>query len=280
MLPRSSGSTPRPQPAPPSFELARARVIARVQERLDPARCRSGGPEVRKGVRQMAENVLDAELPRMPRPDRDRLLEEVVGTVCGFGPLEELFRDAAVRAVLVVGPDAVLVRRDDDAWVPTNVKFRDEDHLRRVLDRVAAQADPVGSGLPSEATDGTLANGFRAVLVVPPPALGRPATAVFVREAAATRTPPTVAVPAERPAVAAGPPPGDHVLARYRLKVTERITSRMASLGVSDLTRVNPAELRKVVAAYVEEFRGEENVHLTDTQQARLVEEVLTALRW
>src|SRR5262249_27659066 len=103
----------------------------------------------------------------------------------GYGPLDELFADPHVREVMVSGPGMVIVRREQGQWLPTSVKFRDDAHVRSVLDKIAAHADVVGPVMASVgAFDMKLSNGFRAIAVIPPEALGQPAMAAFVREAA------------------------------------------------------------------------------------------------
>jgi pilus assembly protein CpaF len=103
---------------------------------------------------------------------------------------------------MVIGPGAVIARRDQGQWLPTSVKFRDESHVRATLDRIATHADAVGPVLSSMVLfDMKLPNGFRAVAVMPPEALGQPATAAFIRDKVAP-------VPASAPKDASGAFPG------------------------------------------------------------------------
>ena len=53
----------------------------------------------------------------------------------------------------------------------------------------------------------------------------------------------------------------------------------MASLGVYDLSRLDITELRKVVAAYIDEYCHAEKVFLSGTDQGRLMLEILTGMR-
>ncbi|MCE9565077.1 MAG: hypothetical protein K8U57_23850 [Planctomycetes bacterium] len=46
-----------------------------------------------------------------------------------------------------------------------------------------------------------------------------------------------------------------------------------------DLHRVEIAEMRKVVAAYVSEYVVAEKIFLSDTDQSRLILEILTAMQ-
>jgi len=296
--PRSSGSLPPPAARGagltggfPVYDLVKARVLHRLNDRLDPGKSRRMPPSLfQQTARQWVEQAVDVEAARLPRGDRDRLIADVFAEAFGFGPLEELFRDAAVKEVMVLGPQAVVARRDE-GWLPTNVKFRDEDHLRLVLDKVNSQGEAVAAGLPGSVLDVKLANGFRAVAVVPPPVLGTPATAVFVRAADAPTpaggtgahpalSPGTgrVPTPAPRPGLPDAPAAGDQTLGRYRVRITGRIIAKLAGHGVYDLSRLEIGELRKVVAAYVQEFCETENVYMSDTDQARLTLEILAGM--
>jgi hypothetical protein len=296
-LPYPAGRGPGSALGLPAFEVVKARVLAKLIDRLDPRKSRRMPVSLlQQTARQQVEQVIEAEVPRMPRADRDRLIAEVLTEVFGFGPLEELFRDPAVLEVLVLGPQAVLARRDA-AWVPTNVKFRDADQLRDTLDKAAAFGDAVAPGLPATAIDARLPNGFRAVAVVPPADVDQPGPAVFVRMGAPAPPPPP---PAEPPKSGQHPPlppaparpgsgpyrglpadPADPIegyLARHRARITERLIKRMASVGAYDLSGVDTAELRRIIAAFIEEYCNTERVRLSAAEQGRLTLEILAGM--
>ena len=324
--PRSSGSVPYPLSRPgsgvatsvPVYEIIKARVLIKVQDRLDVSKSRRMPASLfAETARQQIEQVIEAEAARLTRAERDQLVEEAYTEAFGYGPLEELFADPTVREITVVGPHAVLARRDQ-GWVPTNVKFRDADHLLEVLDKVRAGGEAVGAVLPASVLDVKLGNGFRVVAVIPPPAIGQPPTATFVRspDAANPYRPPaagtgshpvinlngtgshaainlsgsaahtplpkaasaTEPVPAARPSAVRSPAPGEYPLERHRVRITERLIKKLASLGVYDLSRVDTTELRKVVAAYVTEYCEVEKVLLSETDQDRLTVEIISAM--
>src|SRR5262245_27812466 len=216
---RSSGSSAVPAPrrsgpvlapgAATSFDAVKNRVLAKLEDRLDvSASKRMPSSLLRQSLRTFAEQIAEQECRGLGRADRDRLVEEVLADLLGYGPLEELFRDATVREVLVAGPHAVIVRREHGGWVPTSVRFRDENHLRTTLDRLATHADPVGGVTASvNLFDLKLPNGFRAVGVVPPPALGASPSVAFIRFEIAPIAPPTGAAQpgsGSRPGLPAG----------------------------------------------------------------------------
>jgi hypothetical protein len=197
---RKSGPFAYPQ-AP--FEAVKKRVLAKLEERLDMSASKRMPPSLlRQSLRQHADQVADQEARGFAKADRDRLVDDVLAELLGYGPLEELFADPAVREVMVTGPGKVIVRRDLGQWMPTSVKFRDEEHVRATLDRIATHADPVGPVMASMVVfDMKLPNGFRALAIIPPEALDQPATATFLRES-------TVPVPVAAKKDAAGAFPG------------------------------------------------------------------------
>ena len=166
-----------------SYEAVKTRIVARLEERMNPAASKRVPSSIlRQGLRAHAEQLAEQEGRSLPKSDRERMVDDVLAELLGYGPLDELFRDSAVREVMVTGPNVVLVRRDTAGWVPTNVRFRDEAHLRAALDRLATHADPVGAVTASvNLFDLKLPNGFRAVAVIPPDAVGQSPRAAFVR---------------------------------------------------------------------------------------------------
>jgi hypothetical protein len=300
---RKSGPVPFPG-ATPSFEAIKTRVLAKLEDRLDPGTSkRMPASLLRQSLRTFAEQITEQEARALPKPHRDRLVEEVLAELLGYGPLEELFREADVREILVAGPHAVIVRRDGGSWTPTSVRFRDEDHLRTAIDRLATHADPVGGVTTSvNLYDLKLPNGFRAVAVIPPPALGVSASVAFVRveaNPAALPLPQSPTVPlmpglpsgsasaatAQQPLADPAPVSGTRPtsgesdpLARHRNRLIERLITRLTNLGVYDLRRLEITELRRIVAAYVAEYVVKERILLSDADQARLQLEILAAM--
>ena len=289
---RKSGPIAYPQ-AP--YETVKRRVLLKLEERLDmSASKRMPQSLLRQSLRKQADQIADIEARGLSKSDRERMIEEVLGELFGYGPLDELFADPTVREVMVTGPGAVIVRREQ--WIPTSVKFRDEEHVRLVLDRIASHAEAVGPVMASMTVfDMKLANGFRAIAVIPPGALGQPATASFLREPivpalkdvskdsapVAPRSPGSAlqTVPAPRTGPTDGPLSGERdPIARHRARILERLLVKFASLGLYDASRLDVNELRKVISAYVAEYGTTEKIYLSDPDQGRLTLEILTAL--
>jgi len=302
--PRTSGAIPAPSGRTPSLSTAEAirqRVLVRMAEKLEPARLRRMPPSfMQQEVRRTIEQLVEAEGSRLGRLEREILIEDLVRDASGYGPLEELFRDLSVSEVLVLNDQTVLCHREgrgDQGWLPTNVKFRDAEHLCQIVAKASLHAEPIGGDkLPTAAVDGRLSTGFRVIAVIPPSILnlppyvlfqrGEPVTGTFSQSSSiglssASRTPlAQPAAPAATP-VPKTPPvdPAIEMLGRLKTRITEHISSRLALLGVSNTSRVGVGELQKAITAYVREFCSAEKVKLSEANETKMIQEILSSLR-
>lgn len=127
--------------------------------------------ELRDRVATEVRRKLD-ERGGLAREDRDRLVEELIDDVVGHGPLERLLADDTVTEVMVNGPHDVWVERHGRLH-PTDIRFTDESHLRRIINRIVAQ---VGRRIDeaSPMVDARLLDGSRVNAIIPPLSLSGP----------------------------------------------------------------------------------------------------------
>ncbi|MFI5622878.1 CpaF family protein [Nocardioides sp. NPDC051685] len=120
-------------------------------------------------VRLTVKSVLEREDTPLTAADRIRLAEEVGNEILGHGPLEPLLRDPGITEIMVNGPDSIYVERAG-RLSPVPATFADENHLRRVIDKIVAR---VGRRVDeaSPMVDARLADGSRVNAVVSPIAL-------------------------------------------------------------------------------------------------------------
>jgi pilus assembly protein CpaF len=106
------------------------------------------------------------------RADRERLAAEIADDILGHGPLERLLADDSVTEIMVNGPYDVWVERQGRLY-QTNVRFNDESHLRRIINKIVAQ---VGRRIDeaSPLVDARLPDGSRVNAVIPPLSLTGP----------------------------------------------------------------------------------------------------------
>ncbi len=104
--------------------------------------------------------------------EREVIIDELVDELMGFGPLEPLLKDDTVADILVNTPNMVYVERRG-ILEATNVKFKDDAHLMRIIDRIVVQVGRrVDEGTPL--VDARLPDGSRVNAVVPPIAIDGP----------------------------------------------------------------------------------------------------------
>jgi pilus assembly protein CpaF len=104
--------------------------------------------------------------------DRERLTQEIANDTLGHGPIEPLLQDDTVNEVMVNGPSDVWVERAG-RLEKTGVRFTDEHHLRRIINKIVAQ---VGRRVDesSPMVDARLPDGSRVNAVLPPLSLTGP----------------------------------------------------------------------------------------------------------
>jgi pilus assembly protein CpaF len=106
------------------------------------------------------------------REDRLRLADEIADDTLGHGPIERLLADDSVTEVMVNGPYDVWAEREGKLH-HTGVRFNDESHLRRIINKIVAQ---IGRRVDesSPMVDARLPDGSRVNAVLPPISLSGP----------------------------------------------------------------------------------------------------------
>ena len=104
--------------------------------------------------------------------ERDRLAQEVLDEVFGFGPLEPLLKDETVSDILVNTFNSVYVERRG-VLEKTNIVFKDNKHLMHIIDKIVSG---VGRRIDesSPLVDARLPDGSRVNAVIPPLAVDGP----------------------------------------------------------------------------------------------------------
>lgn len=123
-----------------------------------------------KGLKQrvdiLVRDVTSRRSQPISRETRERLRQEVLDEIAGLGPIASLMAAPEISDILVNGPDEVWVDRNG-RLIKTPIRFDDESHLRRILDRlVAAQGKHLDATSPI--VDARLPDGSRLHAVIPP----------------------------------------------------------------------------------------------------------------
>jgi len=132
--------------------------------------------QIESAVEDFVENSLIQESLPLSRPERNRLVEDLMYEVLGLGPLSPLMTDSTISDILVNGPHQVYVERHG-LLEHTDIHFHDDEHLmltiERILSRVGRRVDE-----SSPMADARLADGSRVNVVIPPLALKGPTVSI------------------------------------------------------------------------------------------------------
>ncbi len=174
-------ATPRPaaRPERPATDYAsvKGELQSRLLEELSDREL-LGADEARIGafVREFANQVLSEEDVPLNEREREQLGRDLLQETLGLGPLAPLVLDPAVTDVLVNGPNDVFVERHG-RLERSDVRFRDAEHLLRVIERIAAR---VGRRIDQSApmADLRLPDGSRVNATIPPVSIDYPTLSI------------------------------------------------------------------------------------------------------
>ena len=140
-------------------------------------------------VQTFVDEALRIEDLPLNEDERRRLVGDLLEETLGVGPLAPLMADPAVTDILVNRPEQIYVERFG-RLEKTNVRFRDVDHLVRIIQRIAAR---VGRRIDesSPMVDARLADGSRVNATLPPVTIDAPTLSIrrFGRQPLAAQRP-------------------------------------------------------------------------------------------
>jgi pilus assembly protein CpaF len=153
------------------FEL-KERIQDKLIAELDPQMDISKTDEVRHTIEDMYDQILAQEGTILTRQERQRLFEQIVAEILGFGPLEPLLADESVTEIMVNGSHKVFIERKGKIE-KTAFGFESDDHLMRIIDRIVS---PLGRRIDESSpyVDARLPDGSRVNAIIPPLALNGP----------------------------------------------------------------------------------------------------------
>src|ERR1022692_4858059 len=127
---------------------------------------------VRAEVRQAVIQLIDAEPTLLSSLEKQQISDEVLDEVFGLGPLEPLLTDPTISDILVNTYKQVYVERRGLLEL-TNVTFRDDQHLLRIIDKIVSQ---VGRRIDESTpmVDARLSDGSRVNAIIAPLAVDGP----------------------------------------------------------------------------------------------------------
>jgi pilus assembly protein CpaF len=223
---------------------------ARVRQELAGGLPADAG-DLRRLLERRTRELLAADRLPLSAADAERVIARVIDDAVGLGPLDALVADPAVTEVIANGPAVVYAERDG-RLAREPVAFRDEAHLRQVIDRIVGTAGRrVDDASPM--VDARLPDGSRVNAVLPPLAVDGPL--LTIRKFG--RRPLTV-----RRLVESGSLRPDHAL------LLERAVAGRLNLAVSGATGTGKTTLLNALAEFIDP--GERIVTVEDAAELRL----------
>ena len=160
-----------------TFQEMKSRLHRALINRMDLTKLATLSQEqVHAEVSRLAENVLAQEALPLSTVERDRLVNDVQHELFGLGPLEPLLADPTISDILVNSYGTIYVERRGKIE-PTNVAFKDNEHLMRVIERIVSS---VGRRIDesSPMVDARLKDGSRVNAIIPPLSIDGPVLSI------------------------------------------------------------------------------------------------------
>lgn len=173
----SMQTTKAPISGATSFASVKAVMHQQLLEDLDRReRITADEDELTGLVTEFVTDALETQDWPLNKSERKQLVDDLIEETIGVGPLASLLADPAVSDVLVNGPFKVFVERFG-RLEPTSVRFRDDEHLMRIIGRIAAR---VGRRIDesSPMVDARLPDGSRVNATLPPVTIDGPTLSI------------------------------------------------------------------------------------------------------
>ncbi len=154
--PRAAEPAVAPQPAPKqssqhtkpgkSSQLdMHSRLHSRLIDELDLAKLdKLPEHELRQEVMQLVADFARGERMALNSAELQELGSSIYDEMMGLGPIEPLLKDESINDILINGPFQVYVERRGELEL-TEVRFRDNNHLLRIVNRIVGRRRPPGS---------------------------------------------------------------------------------------------------------------------------------------
>ncbi len=129
--------------------------------------------DLRRRVHDQLHAAIAMERVPLSAADKARLIQDVSDDILGYGPIDSLLRDEDVSEIMVNGPERVFVERSGKLTKDPEIRFLDEDHVRRVIDKIVSE---IGRRIDESTpmVDARLPDGSRVNAVISPLAIGGP----------------------------------------------------------------------------------------------------------
>lgn len=159
------------------YQAVKGRLHEQLLDEIEQLNLLGGGETaLAEAVQGFVERVLEEEDLPLNDVERKNLADDLLEETLGVGPLAPLMVDPAVTDILVNRYDQVYIERFG-RLERTDVRFRDTEHLVRIIQRIAAR---VGRRVDdaSPMVDARLPDGSRVNATIPPVTLDGPTLSI------------------------------------------------------------------------------------------------------
>lgn len=131
-------------------------------------------------LRAELTNLVDELHPHTPElqdlADPERLIQQILDEVFGFGPIAGLMRDHEISEILINGPRQLFIEKCGQLQ-STEITFRDDHHFAQFVRALVAMTSTKLDG-KTHIHDARLPDGSRVNIVMKPPALNGPVVCI------------------------------------------------------------------------------------------------------
>jgi pilus assembly protein CpaF len=148
----------------------------------DISECESDDIVLRGRIERRLGQLLSEEATPLSAAERRAIVSDVLDDILGYGPIQSFLDDPEVTEIMVNNAETVYIERGGRIY-PTERRFIDEEHLLRIIDRIAgAVGRRVDESSPM--VDARLPDGSRVNAIIHPLAINGPMLTIrkFSRE--------------------------------------------------------------------------------------------------
>lgn len=164
------------QDPPPAYYVVKDKVQQELLKDYKPGPDNQDTAEGRRRIEPIFSQAMAESGLVLSRTDKDKFLQAIVAEILGFGPIQPLLDEDSISEVMVNGPYQIYVEKGGKLRL-TNVKFRDNDHVLSIIERIIA---PLGRRIDesSPMVDARLPDGSRVNAIIPPLAIDGPSITI------------------------------------------------------------------------------------------------------
>jgi pilus assembly protein CpaF len=132
--------------------------------------------EMMKDLNSIILKNIEIESLNLTNSQKQRIKDELIDEIIGFGPITPLLKDDTVNEIMVNGPKHIYIESKGKLKL-TDYKFKDDSHLIHVIKKIVS---PIGRRIDesSPMVDARLPNGSRVNAIIPPLAIDGPSLTI------------------------------------------------------------------------------------------------------